>query len=173
MVQRRTNCHQIVTKTSEFLDRRSLCVDVRVCVADQFETSLTATTLRFVGLTDLPCVAVWSVNKRARWYRRSAAFPFYLPKESLPADGSFASNLFDGRDVPGDFAEVPAKAWLDWRDADRVVRVLEHSIHLLNYDAVLTLLWFVLRETDDEEDPPTMEELDPEDFTLRRKRWPR
>jgi Zn-dependent peptidase ImmA (M78 family) len=142
-------------------------------VANQFEASLTATTLRFVGLTDLACVAVRSENRRVRWYRRSAAFPFYLSKEGLPADGSFAARLFEGRSVPGDFAEVPAKTWLDWRDTDRVVRVLEHSIHLPNYDAVLTLLWFVLRETEDEENPPTMEELDPEDFTLRRKRWPR
>jgi Zn-dependent peptidase ImmA (M78 family) len=142
-------------------------------VANQFETSLTATTLRFVGLTDLPCVAVWSEKKRARWYRRSRAFPFYLSKESLPADGSFASRLFEGRNVPDDFAEVPANTWLDWRDAARVVRVLEHSIRLPHYDAVLTLLWFMLREIVDEEDPPTMEDLDPEDFTLRRKRWPR
>lgn len=142
-------------------------------VANQFETSLTATTLRFVSLTDLPCVAVWSEAKRARWYRRSNAFPFYLSKEILPCDGSFAYKLFEGNSAPDDFAEIPAETWLDRRDADRVVRALEHSIGLPNYDAVLTLLQFQLKDVGDEEDPPNVEDLDPEDFTLKRKRWPR
>lgn len=142
-------------------------------VASQFETSLTATTLRFVSLTDLPCVAVWSQAKRARWYRRSDAFPFYLSKEIIPCDGSFAYRLFEGSNAPDDFAEIPAEIWLDRRDADRVVRVLEHSIGLPNYDAVLTLLQFQLKDVGDKEDPPNIEDLDPEDFTVRRKRWPR
>jgi hypothetical protein len=42
----------------------------------------------------LPCVAVWSEAKRALWYRRSDAFPFYLSKKVLPCDGSFAYKLF-------------------------------------------------------------------------------
>lgn len=141
-------------------------------VASQFETSLTATTLRFVGLTDLPCVAIWSINKRVKWYRRSEGFPFYLTKEALPCEGSFAYRLFKGDDAPNDFAEVPPGIWLDSRDAKRVVRLLEHSVRLPNYDAVLTLLWFRLEESADEEEP-TLEDLDPEEFTLRRRRWPR
>ena len=142
-------------------------------VASQFETSLTATTLRFVSLTDLPCVAVWSEGKRAQWYRRSDAFPLYLSKEILPCEGSFAYRLFEGSHGPDDFAEVPPDSWLDREDTNRVARVLEHSIRLPNYDAVLTLLWFQLRDAGDEEDPPSIEDLDPEDFTLRRKRWSR
>lgn len=142
-------------------------------VANQFETSLTATTLRFVGLTDLACVAVWSEGKRAQWYKRSDACPLYLSKEILPCDGSFAYRLFEGSNAPNDFAEVPAGAWLDQRDAGRVGRVLEHSILLPNYDAVLTLLQFELKDLGDEDDPPNLDDLDPEDFTLKRKRWPR
>src|SRR5690348_6392188 len=36
MVQWRPDCHQIVTKTSEFFDRRSFCVNIRVCVAHRY-----------------------------------------------------------------------------------------------------------------------------------------
>src|SRR5690348_11404612 len=36
MVQRGTDCHQIVTKSSEFFDRRSFCVNIRVCVAHRY-----------------------------------------------------------------------------------------------------------------------------------------
>jgi Zn-dependent peptidase ImmA (M78 family) len=141
-------------------------------VAGQFETSLTATTLRFIGLTDLPCVAIWSAERTAKWYRRSEGFPLYLSKEALPCDGSFAYRLFQGGSAPNDFAEVSPESWLDRRDTDKVVRVLEHSVRLPYYDAVLTLLWFQLKDSVDEEEA-ALEDLDPEEFTLRRKRWPR
>jgi hypothetical protein len=52
-----------------------------------------------------------------------------------------------------------------------VVRVLKHSISMPNYDAVLTLLQFQLKDVGDEDDPPNVEDLDPEDFTVKRKRW--
>lgn len=53
------------------------------------------------------------------------------------------------------------------------MRLLEHSIGMPNYDAVLTLLQFQLKDAGDEDDPPNLEDLYPEDFTLKRKRWPR
>jgi len=42
---------------------------------------------------------------------------------------------------PPDFAPVPASAWLAEAAAERVGTLLEHSIYLPNYRAVLTLLW--------------------------------
>ena len=52
---------------------------------------------------------------------------------------------------------------------------LEHSVSLPNYAAVLTLLWVVKtkRSAEEEYEEPYLEELDPEGFTLKRKRWPR
>lgn len=141
-------------------------------VANEFETSLTATALRFVALTDLACVVIWSRAKRAQWYRCSQSFPLYLPKEILPCEGSFARRIFEGAEAPNDFAEVPPESWFERKDACKVARVLEHSLRLISYDAVLTLLWVHLLEEVDQEDPDPLEELDPEDFTLRRKRWP-
>lgn len=142
-------------------------------VASAFETSLTATARRFADLTDLPCVVIWSQRKRVKWYRRSKSMPFYLPKESLPSEGSFAYKLFSRKLVPDDFAEVRPEAWLDRRDAERVAHLLEHSIPMTDYGAVLTFLWFELRYMPDESEDSTLDELAPEDFTLRRKRWPR
>jgi hypothetical protein len=143
-------------------------------VANEFETSLTATTCRFVSLTDLACAAVWSQHKRTLWYKRSEACLFYLPKQILPCEGSVAKRLFDGGDGLEDFAEVPASAWLDRRDTEKVSRVLEHSFSVPSYDAVLTLLWFHLRDLPHEEDEESpLHELNPDDFTLKRKRWPR
>jgi Zn-dependent peptidase ImmA (M78 family) len=135
-------------------------------VATEFETSLTATVRCFLNLTSLPCAMVWSVAKQARWCARSDTFRFFLPLSELPAEGSHAANLFIGADAPSDFSAVPAEAWLDRQAAERVDTLLEHSIFLPNYNAVLTLLWAyktaAVTATEDEES--LLDELDPQHF---------
>lgn len=144
-------------------------------VAAEFGTSLTATTRSFLMLTDLPCAMVWSVTNRARWFIRSDSFRFFLPLADLPADGSFAARIFRGEAAPTQLAPVRPDAWLDRQAAEHVDTLLEQSISLPNYNAVLTLLWAykveALPARDDEE--ARLDDLDPEDFTLNRRRWPR
>jgi len=143
-------------------------------VATEFETSLTATVRCFLGLTALPCAMVWSSDNQARWCARSELFRFYLPLAELPAAGSFAGRLFKGDVVPTDFAVVPAEMWLDRQSAERVGTILEHSIYLPNYNAVLTLLWAnKVSPAAAEEENGLLAELDPRDFTVWRRRWPR
>ena len=110
-------------------------------VAADFGTSLTATTRSFLTLTDLPCAMVWSVNDRARWFARSDSFRFFLPLPELPANGSFAARIFRGESAPAELAPVRPDAWLDRQAAEHLDTLLEHSISLPNYNAVLTLLW--------------------------------
>lgn len=144
-------------------------------VAADFGTSLTATTRSFLMLTDLPCAMIWSVANRARWFVRSDSFRFFLPLAELPANGSFAVRIFRGEAVPAELAPVRPDAWLDRQAAEHVDTLLEHSISLPNYNAVLTLLWAykidALPAGHDEE--ALLDDLDPEDFTLNRRRWPR
>jgi len=161
--------------------RRSLCLadpSLRGVsnVAEQFETSLTATTRRFIDLTDLPCVMVWSTNRKAVWYHRSEAFPFYLTLQDIPHDASFAGRLFAGKSAPDDMSPVDPDCWLDRHNASKVGLLLEQSIFFRNYNSVLTLLYVAdaaepLGTYEDAE--PLLEELNPEEFTLRRKKWPR
>lgn len=145
-------------------------------VATEFETSLTATARCFLRLTPLPCAMVWSVASQARWFARSDTFRFFLTVTDLPAVGSFASKIFNGSVAPSEFAPVSAGAWLERQAAERVDILLEHSIPMPNYNAVLTLLWAyktapAATSTEDEED--LLGELDPQDFTLGRRKWPR
>lgn len=144
-------------------------------VAADFGTSLTATTRSFLTLTNLPCAMVWSVSNRARWFVRSDSFRFFLPLADLPANGSFAARIFSGGVAPEELAPVRPDAWLDRQAAERVDTLLEHSIRLPNYDAVLTLLWAYkvepLSAGVDEE--TLLDDLDPENFALNRRRWPR
>ena len=70
--------------------------------------------------------------------------------------------------------EVPAEAWIksSWLKDDAVVS--EQSILMPSYEGCLSLIW-IRRAI---EQKPTAEdellpELDPEGFTVNRKRWPR
>jgi len=146
-------------------------------VANDFETSLSATTWRFLDLTGQPCAMVWSLAGKAVWYRTNDALPFLMPLKSLPSPVSIAGRLFAGKSIPDEagMQEVDADAWFYPSQAERIGTLYEDSIYLRNYAAVFTLLWAVNLEEDKRESmhDELLEELDPEEFTLSRKRWPR
>lgn len=144
-------------------------------VANDFETSLSATTWRFLDLTDLPCAMIWSQAGKAIWYRTSDSLPFKLPVRDLPAPTSVAGRLFDGEQIVSGAEEVEADLWFYQSHAQQISILVEDSIPLSNYNAVFTLLWVVQMEKKPAPnvEEELLEELDPEEFTLRRTRWPR
>ena len=143
-------------------------------VAGQFSTSLTATLYRFIELTDKPCCLVWSEQNRTRWYVPSATFRIPLPVSELPAPHSMAAKLFAGQQAPDEFVEVPQDTWLNRWDAHRVRRVLEHSVALSSYEAVLSFLEFELEHENHEDDESSelLEDLDPNRYDSATRRKP-
>jgi hypothetical protein len=142
-------------------------------VAREFSTSLTATIYRFLEMTDLACCMIWSEDGRAKWYVRSEAFRLPLPLPDLPTSASWAAKLFSGKAAPDDLAEVRADAWLNRWDTVRVRRLLEHSVFLPSYGAVISFLEFDLEpDSSSHEDDSLLEGLDPNryDSRLRRNR---
>jgi Zn-dependent peptidase ImmA (M78 family) len=144
-------------------------------VANEFETSLSATTWRFLDLTELPCAMVWSQEGKAVWYRTSEALPLKLPLKDLPAPPSVAGRIFAGQEIVSGPEEVDPDLWFYPSQAQRINLLVEDSIPLVNYDAVFTLLWVVHMEASngDDDEEERLEELDPREFTLGRTRWPR
>ena len=145
-------------------------------VANDFETSLSATTWRFLDLTREPCAMVLSREGRAHWYRTNDALQFLMPLKSLPSPVSIAGRLFAGESFPDGVGmqEVDADAWFYPSNAALIGTLYEDSIYLRNYAAVFTLLWAVDLEEEKRESmqDELLDELDPEEFTLNRKRWP-
>jgi Zn-dependent peptidase ImmA (M78 family) len=145
-------------------------------VANDFETSLSATTWRFLDLTGEPCAMVLSREGTALWYRTNDALPFLMPLKSLPSPVSIAGRLFAGESFPDGMGlqEVDADAWFYPSNAALIGTLYEDSIYLRNYAAVFTLLWAVELEEEKRESmqDELLDELDPEEFTLNRKRWP-
>jgi len=140
-------------------------------IAGACGTSLTASAFRLVMLTSFRAAVVWSQRKRVRWYKPSDDFIRWVRKGEL-SDDTFAADCFRGRAVPDQLEPVPAGAWLFEKGLRDDARVWEHSVALPSYEAVLSLL--VMREPVEAQDDsaPAEEELDPNEFTLNRKRWP-
>jgi Zn-dependent peptidase ImmA (M78 family) len=139
-------------------------------VASSFSTSLTASVYRFLELTDLACCMVWSVEGHAKWKVGSDAFQLALPIPELPSPESWAAKLFAGQIAPNDLVEVPVGAWLNRWDSNRVRRVLEHSILLKSYGAVLSFLEFDLQTSADEDNDGLLLEMDPHRYDSNRRR---
>jgi len=140
-------------------------------IARACETSLTASAYRLAELSSFRVAMVWSQDRRVRWYKASDEFVRWVRKGHLDPN-SFAFDAFEGKAVPSSFESVPASAWLFEKGLKSDARILEHSIPLPGYEAVLSLLLIPepIEEWDDS--GTSLDELDPEEFTLRRKTWP-
>lgn len=140
-------------------------------IASDCETSLTAATYRLVELSSYPVAVVWSTNGRRTWYHRSPEF--HRGIELGPIDSaSYAHDCFNAQPVPNKPEPVGASAWLYDDGLNEDAKIWEESTALPYYNAVLTLLY--LREPVDnrDNDGSSLDDLDPEEFTLRRKHWP-
>ncbi len=107
--------------------------------------------------------------------RRIRGRDSHFLKPGQPLDRrSLAYDYFEGGDVPTKPELVAAGAWLSDSRIDERATIVEESRPMPSYGGVLTLLW--IRDpidTPPDEDGSLLEPLAPEDFTLRRRRWPR
>lgn len=111
-------------------------------LASEFNTSLTATSCRYMQVTIEPCAVVYSVEGKIVWSAKNE-FPFYLKGRGDALDkDSFAYDAFDGKgDIPGG-ALVSASAWMKFTDARfDEMEILESTKYLDSYNATITLLW--------------------------------
>lgn len=138
-----------------------------------FETSLTASAFRTMELTSFRAAIVWSTNGVIRWFKASEEFMAFVSVKDPVAEGTYAYDCFRGVRVPDDLKSVRADFWLA-ESKRNPGYVQEHSIWLPLYDSVLTLLYIEessIALADREED--ALEELQPENFTVHRRKWPR
>ena len=126
-------------------------------LTSEFETSLTATGIRFSELSG-DYALVCSENSCIKWLIKGDNFPFYVRGEGKLANESIAIEFFRGKKLPKSFETVPAFAWLDDYKLKGDMDVQELSIPLPYYDQVLSFLYMEPREED--EDDEYLEELD-------------
>lgn len=113
-------------------------------LADEFRTSLTASTIRFVHFSDEDCYVVFSQADKVKWFRRSplGSEQFIWPGSDV-SDESLAYSV-DFEDVPGpELVEVPVGAWFPKLANTQGTELFEQSIMLTEDGLVMSLLVLV------------------------------
>lgn len=134
-------------------------------------TSLTATLVRYVRMSSFAIAMVRSEGGVVKWSIPSNEFSAAIKRGRLHRD-TFAADATTGRQVPDELDHVPATAWLYDEAVIAGSRIYEASVAMPRYGAVVTLLYMrdqILRRRDEPED----DDLDPAEFTLERKHWPK
>lgn len=162
------------TEVTQHINKRWPSMLVIGDIADHFGSSMTAAARKFCDLVPQACAVAWSSQRQIRWVHASSTFVKFIEVGADLGFDSLARRAYEGQNLPDEMEDVPAEAWIksSWLRNDAVVS--EQSLSMPFYDGCLSLIW-VRRPI---EDRPTAEdellpELDPEGFTLGRKRWPR
>jgi hypothetical protein len=143
-------------------------------LAEHFGSSLTAAARKFCDVATQSCAIVWSEGGKIRWIHRSGRFAYWIPVGNKLGLDSIAYRVHENKPSPNTMEEVPAEEWIasDWLIDGALIS--EQTIAMPNYGACLSLLW-ARRDLENRpsEADELLQELDPEGFTLKRKRWPR
>ncbi len=108
-------------------------------LAKEFQTSLTATAVRFVEFCPEQCALILSENGSVRWYKKSKDFPLLIKPGMKLHEDSLAYQYFSRGKIPNEAQYVPVYAWIDSRNVPE--EIIEHSKALVSYGCVLSLLW--------------------------------
>jgi IrrE N-terminal-like domain len=161
-------------EVARLVRQKTATISVAKTLSAEFESSLTAAALKAVDVTEEECAVVWSEEGLIEWCHPNDNFrPYIRVHEKLSSD-SLAAKLMRGsaeRELDG---SVPAQAWVNVNYMNAGATIWEDSIHLPYYQSVLTILTITkplggIRHEDD----AALEELNPHEFTIGRRRWPR
>jgi Zn-dependent peptidase ImmA (M78 family) len=114
-------------------------------LADEFQTSLTATAARYVELRNDYCALVVSEGGKVRWWRASPDFDrrFWIDHGSRLSQRTLASTVFRTGTSPRRPEKVDIDAWLPGAESKGIHSdfIFEEAIPILKYNQVLSLLW--------------------------------
>jgi hypothetical protein len=116
--------------------------DLIESLASEFQTTLTATAIRYVQLCGHKCAIVCSADSRVAWSWPSPEFHYWIKQDTELRAHSYAIDFFHkGPDAAEmrEMQEVPRNAWIDGESMQDSIR--EQSRSLFSYCSVLTLLW--------------------------------
>lgn len=112
-------------------------------ISMSYGASFTATAVKVVELSDLPCILVMSKDKKIEWFIASqdVKYKYDVPKSDLP-EFTMAMELFNNPKTYKLEGKIETVEWLDDGDddVDKLGIIHEHSLYYPNYNRVLTLL---------------------------------
>lgn len=125
------------------IERTSPSIDFVKSLARYFDTSLTATAVRYVELVKDYCAVVISEEGKVRWWRASEnlADHFWIDPGTDLSRKTVAGSVFRGEAVPLGPEAVDTTDWLDDPSGIESDVMMEQVIHLEQYKQVISLLW--------------------------------
>lgn len=117
-------------------------------LAKEFQTSLTATAIRYMELCSFTCAVVFSKDGKIKWFKPSEYFkPRITVGMKVPEDSN-AAKLHAGETAVTRFNRLPIGSWISSKSLDRSDWIEEQAIPLPAYGSVMTLLW--MKQSDEE-----------------------
>ena len=110
-------------------------------LSQKYQTSITATLLKFASIGNHPIMIVCLINNAVKWYKCSHDFPFKWLRKPLSKD-TIAGEYFYDKTKYNEEIEVTANDWFEnvWdNDVDRPF--FEKCIYSDQHNFVLSILW--------------------------------
>ena len=108
-------------------------------LADEFQTTLTATAIRYIDLCEEQCAIVFSTGGKVIWSRRSPDFHRWIAPGKNVSSYSLAADFFERGHLSDKMETVRRDAWVE--EASERETIKEQSRALRSYHSVLSLLW--------------------------------
>lgn len=141
-------------------------------LAEEFQTSLSATAIRYVRLGKNPCALIASMDGKISWMSVHREFPHrILGRGTKLHKFSCANDFFETGRVPKEAESVSGVAWLEDLDAAKNCFVYEEVIPLTSYNMVLSLIWIQQDYNKPREMSYERPRYDPDRFTPDGKRY--
>lgn len=125
-------------------------------LAATFNTTLTATALRYVNFSPYRCAVICSKSSSIEWAKGSTDFGYFLQRGTPLHQDCLAFDFFKGINVPRSMQPVLARAWIQDQKVSTMARLQEQSWTLGSYERVLSLIWlddqFEEEEQEDEDE---------------------
>lgn len=129
-------------------DGKALSKSLIELLSREFQTSLTATSIRFVTLRT-EYALVCSEKLAIKWFVVGEEFPYKLNVLGKLHPSSIAYDFFKGDGLPNKFLRVTEDAWIDDYKFNTNDKVMEMAIALPSYNQVLS---FIYVDSDDDND---------------------
>ncbi len=111
-------------------------------LSENFRTTLTATSIRYVELSNNPCALVAAHDGIIKWFCVSESFQYRLISVgSKLHPWSCANDFFKDGKIPDRSESVSGEAWLENQKLGRSCFLCEEVRSLTSYRMTLSLLW--------------------------------
>lgn len=123
----------------ERLERTVPSVELIEGLAAEFQTTLTATAIRYIDLCEERCALAFSLDGRVIWTRRSPDFHSWITPGKKVSPCSMAVDFFRTGTLSEKMKTVRRDAWVE--NASERETIEEQSRAMQSYNSVLSLLW--------------------------------